>query len=81
MARTIGHAEVFKARGTLIVPAWQSAHYWPLLSPYGVSFAPFVVDMVSLPLYTEMVHPGKSGSALCDHKHPNTAMLALKICF
>ena len=55
VARTIGHAEVCKAWGTLIVPAWQSAHYWPLLCPDGVSFSPFVVDMVSLPLYTEMV--------------------------
>ncbi|KAL5497424.1 hypothetical protein EMCRGX_G013893 [Ephydatia muelleri] len=51
VARVIGHAEVCKAQGTLIIPAWQSAHY------YGVSFAPFVVDMVSLPLYTELVHP------------------------
>ena len=27
--------------------------------------------MVSLPLHTELVHPGRSGLALFDHKHPN----------
>ena len=31
VARVIGYAEVCKAQGTLIVPAWQSAHYWPVL--------------------------------------------------
>ena len=68
MARVIGHAEVCKAQGTLVLPAWQSAHYWPVLCLDGVSIASFVVDMVSLPLYTELVHPSRPGSALFDHK-------------
>ena len=42
------------------------------------------VDMVSLPLYTELVHPSRPGSALFDHKSTPVqlhCMLALKIHF
>ena len=33
-----------KALGTLIVPLWHSAPYWPMISAGGDKFSDFVVD-------------------------------------
>ena len=38
-----------KAQGTLIVPLWRSAPYWPLLCPDGSNLVEFVDDWYNLP--------------------------------
>ena len=38
-----------RAVGTLIVPEWLSAFFWPLLKPRPSRFASFAVDLVLLP--------------------------------
>ena len=68
--RTIRHALNTETHGTLIVPNWPSAPFWPLLLPSCRSRAPFVVDMLVL---NKSEIPGRSGSSL-----PNTHMLAIK---
>ena len=73
VARVVRHAETCKANGTLVVPHWESAPYWPLLYPDGMMFASFVGASEVLP--GEII-PGRSGGAL-----PDTSLLALKICF
>ena len=50
----IRHAQKTKAEGTLIVPQWVSAPFWPLLFPDGMNLADFVQEMVELPR-TEML--------------------------
>ena len=35
VARTLAHLETSRARGTLIVPKWPSASFWPYLFPLG----------------------------------------------
>ena len=42
------HMEVSKATGTIFVPAWQSAYFWPLLYPDGIRLAYFVKDFMIL---------------------------------
>ena len=42
ICRTIRHASKCKAKGTLVVPAWTSAPFWPILCPDGCHLAPFV---------------------------------------
>ena len=42
VARVIRHAQVCSAVGTLVIPAWKSAPFWPLVCPDGVHFANFV---------------------------------------
>ena len=42
MPRVIGHAEVCMSKGTLIVPEWMAAPFWPLLQPVAGEFAYFV---------------------------------------
>ena len=42
--------ETCKAKGTSVVPAWESGPFWPLICPNGLDFAKFVDAFVSLPL-------------------------------
>ena len=49
---TIRHLRLCKARGTLVVPVWNSAYYWPILFPKGI-VASFVKEFfVFEPYYT-----------------------------
>ena len=46
------HAKLCKAKGVLFVPEWQSAYFWPLLTPNGRVFYPYVKEyLVSDPYY------------------------------
>ena len=42
--RVVSHAEACGVSGTLLVPCWESAPFWPLLYPSGEGFASFVVE-------------------------------------
>ena len=79
--RVIRHAECCKAQGTLVVPWWESAPFWPLLCPTGGEWASFGVDYGTLPLSEELIRPGRTGSALFGGKFPNTAVIALRVDF
>ena len=79
--RVIRHAETCKAQGTLVVPFWESAPFWPLLWPESKGWAPFIVDIRSLPLSEWLVRPGRSGSHLFSRKFPNTAAPAMRMDF
>ena len=62
--RVICHARACKAVGTLIVPSWPSAPFWPLLCPSEGRLAYFVVDVKELPLSEVLILPGLSGANL-----------------
>lgn len=47
--KVLKHAEICKAKGTLVVPVW-AGPFWPLICPNGQDFAKFVDAFVSLPL-------------------------------
>ena len=48
---TLKHAKICKAKGVLFLPEWQSAYYWPLLTPNGKVFYPFVQKYLVLDPY------------------------------
>ena len=79
--RVLRYAEACRARGTMLVPAWESAPFWPMLCRNVVHWSDFVVDGLSLPLTFNMFYPGKSGSVLFNGAFPNTAVLALRMEF
>ena len=56
--RVLRHAECCKAQGTLVVPLWESAPFWPLLYHHARGWAPFVKGWLSLPLSEQLVRPG-----------------------
>ena len=46
------------AFGTLIVPLWLSAPFWPMLTVDGVNFKDFVVSFMDIPTCKECFTPG-----------------------
>jgi len=76
----IGHARETRAVGTLVVPQWCSAPYWPLLFPDGKHPAKFVKEVVVLPIWEWLILLEASGSSLFN-KVLNTELLALYLDF
>jgi len=81
ITRVLRHAEACRAQGTLLVPAWESAPFWPMLCSDGLHWSDFVIDVISLPLTSCMFHPGRSGSVLFKGAFPNTGVLAIRLEF
>ena len=78
--RVVQHARMCKAKGTLVVPEWPSAPFWPILFPEKVKFAPFVVLVRVLTAAEFSIYPGRLGSSLFKGT-PNTNMLAIRLQF
>ena len=80
--RVLRHAQATKATGTLLVPNWPSATFWPMLFttnteselPASVK-ATLVIDKSEV-----VICPGRSGASLFKEL-PNTDMLALRLEF
>ena len=70
------HARACKCHGTLVVPEWPSAIFWPMLSKSKGVFAEFVVGSMHLSL-----SKGRRGATLFKGDMPNTNVLALRIEF
>ena len=79
--RVLRHAQRCKAEGTMIVPYWESAPFWPILCPWGSTFESFVVAWCDLPSVENLFIPGHSGAVLFGGDAPNTRVLALRLCF
>ena len=69
--RVIQHARKCKAQGTLVVPEWPSAPFWPILFPEESTSAPFVMIVRVLTVCEFSVYPGRLGSSLFKGT-PNT---------
>ena len=78
--RLLKHAEVTKAEGTLVVPQWVSAPFWPLLFPDGKKAATFIKQVVELPRLSNLFLPGHAGLNIFIGT-PNTPVLALRLSF
>ena len=63
-SRILQHATPYHNRGTLIVPAWRSARFWPVISPDIRVYAPFILDVRVLVGHSDLIIAGKSGSKL-----------------
>ena len=81
VCRTIRHASSCKARGTLVVPAWKSAPYWPILCPDSICLASFIHLWWSVAYYPGLFVRGCSGTSLGDSMTTDSVVLALFIDF
>lgn len=81
VSRVLCHARACNARGTLLVPIWKSAPFWPLLCPDGRHLAPFVHAYHVFPYWVGMLLPGHSGSNIGDSLNSESIMLAVFIDF
>lgn len=79
--RVINHMKLGREQGTLIIPFWQSAHWWPLVSPSPGVFHPFVLDWREIPLHESTFLPGSAAADLFGHGIPSCRVFALRIVF
>ena len=75
VCRALKHAKACKARGTLVVPMWKSAVFWPLLCPDGVHLASFIHAWYVQPVYEGLFRAGRSGGNLGDSLTENSVLL------
>ena len=66
----IGHAEVCKAVGALVVPGWPSATVWSILHPPVGQFADLVSEVEEFPLSEWLILPGLSAASLFNGRRP-----------
>ena len=79
--RVLQHLAFSKAEGTLIVPEWPSAHWWPLVYQGNDCFINEVRKfLVILPRKNAFL-PAVPGFSLFDDDIPNFNILALRICY
>ena len=69
------------ARGTLIVPMWTSAPFWPVLCPDGFHLAPFIHAWTSISFQPGMFLRGNSGFNFGDSLYADSVILALVLDF
>ena len=77
VCRAIQHARVCSAWGTLVIPLWKSAPFWPLLCPDGRHLAPFVQAYHIFPFYEGIILPGLSGNNIGDAMTDESCLLAV----
>ena len=68
-------------QGTLIVPLWRSAPFWPLLTTDGSHLAHFVEDWVDLPPLKATFCMGCHSSGVFGRENLNFRVLAVRINF
>ena len=83
--RVIHHVQACGSEGSMVVPWWPSAAYWPLLYSSNTGFfAKFVKEDRELPQVNSLFLPGFSGATLFNGEVPNirsllyAAILAVK---
>ncbi|CAC5408527.1 unnamed protein product [Mytilus coruscus] len=79
--RVINYMRQCNAVGTLIVPCWPSASYWPVLCPNGGDFTDQFITHVELPSGKEFYTPSKSKKAIFGNTDLTFNMLALRLDF
>lgn len=79
--RVLYHAMNCRCKGTLIVPEWPSAAFWPLIYNLCGDFEEFVIDYFYFPIMTGLFVQGKRGGCLFKDGIPTSNVLALRINF
>ena len=79
--KVIKHLKLCGAKGTLIVPLWKSAHFWPILSSDGLHWSPFIHDWVILPNFPNLFTRGKVKNSIFGGRPLSFVTLALRIDF
>ena len=77
VCRAIRHARECNARGTILIPAWNSAPFWPILFPDGCHLAGFIHGWYSFPFYSGMFMTGRSGNNIGNAMNSDSHLLAL----
>ena len=79
MCKVVDKLRNDSARGTLVIPEWQSSPFWPkLYKNHG--FKPFVQDYMILP-NNHVTHKGRGQNGIFGKKYLGFNFIALKLAF
>lgn len=81
ISRVLVYMRQCRAYGTLVLPHWPSASFWPLLCPTGEYFIDPVKFCVDLPTSKQFYIPGKSKKSIFGNVDLSFRMLALRLDF
>ena len=63
------------------MPAWASAHFWPLLCPDGQKFAFFIKQWVWVRFHDGLLRDGRSGNNIGQALSTDSFLVALYLDF
>ena len=75
------HMSAGRENGTLIVPEWRSASWWPLLVERSGSWKSFISQSLQIQPYKGIFLSGSAASDIFTAGVPSFSILALKLCF
>lgn len=87
IVKCVRHLESCRGTGTLIIPEWPSAFFWPFLHADSSSFKPFVKEVVPLPRIKDLLLEGPGQAILYKRRQsvfvgcPAFRILALRLEF
>ena len=82
VTRCLIHMKICRARGTLVVPKWKSAVYWPLLvNRFTDNFRSFVVDYIEYKQPMNFFEAGSQENSIFAQRPFRTNVLVLLIDF
>lgn len=79
--KVLSHMQVCNAAGTLVVPLWRSAHFWPRLCFDGLHWSSFVYDWIMLPDLPNLFVRGKAKNSIFGRGSLAFPSVALRIDF
>ena len=79
--RILLHMAYGMEEGTLIIPEWPSARWWPLLVSHQNTWQPFVCDSRRILPYNGLFSPGVEASSIFAAGAPAFAVMALHLKF
>ena len=79
--RVLRHMSAGGEDGTLLVPQWPSAVWWPLLVEMTGSWRAFVTDSIVIQPYEGIFLSGAEASSIFTAGIPSFHIIALRLCF
>ncbi|XP_028514422.1 uncharacterized protein LOC114574912 [Exaiptasia diaphana] len=79
ISRVVRHMIYNKESGTLIVPHWPSAPWWPLFFRDDGTTQDFIVGCMDIPISAQTFLPGSAEGDLFGHGVPSCRILAIRI--
>lgn len=78
--RVLAKLENDKAKGSVVLPLWKSAPFWPVLQPYDNGFAHFVKEYRLLPQYN-VIAQGNGNNGIFGKNPLPFQLMAVRIDF
>ena len=79
--KVLRYMESDQADGTLVVPCWVSAPWWPLLLKSRGKFRSEIHSFLEIAPQENMFIPAVPGLTMFGSGEPNFSIIALRLCF